>query len=126
MTGQRGFSMNSQRHSYTDIPELQSQYDMIGHYASNPAVSSSSMEGLILAGGVANGGNGITLLPYATSSGTIQQRSNWFSSSPSYTTATTSLWTRTSNTMKRYLASKGWYQPSRRRNRHHYEIKKTG
>ena len=116
-TGQRRFS---QRHTYTDIPELQSQYDMIGHYASNT-------EGLILSGGgvsssaATNGGNGITLLPYATSASNMQQQRSVL-----FSTATTSLWTRTSNTMKRYLASKGWYQPSRRRNRHHYEIKKTG
>ena len=105
------------RHSYTDIPD---SYDMIGHYASN----ASSLEGFILAGGGSGGnnthgssGNGISLLPYTT---TTTQRSVWFS-----TAATNSLWTRTTHTMKRYLASKGWYQPSRRRRRH-YEIKKTG
>ena len=104
------------RHSYTDIPD---SYDMIGHYAS----TASSLEGFILAGGGSGGnnthgssGNGISLLPYTT---TTTQRSVWFS-----TAATNSLWTRTTHTMKRYLASKGWYQPSRRRR--HYEIKKTG
>ena len=123
----RRIGQRSYRHSYTDIPELQS-YDMIGHYSNNNAphsagATSSSMEGFILAGGGANSNNnGISLLPYATS---VPPPQRWFTS-PYSTTATTSLWTRTTNTMKRYLASKGWYQPARRRNRQHYEIKKTG
>jgi hypothetical protein len=122
----RWIAQRQRHHTYTTIPETNHRlpvamtglhsYDLIGHhpYATTTATSTTaqnaSAEGLIL---------GIDYsLPFSNTAASQQQRRPTTSS-----LYHTTMWSRTTNTMKRYLASKGWY-PSRKFRT--YEPKKTG
>jgi hypothetical protein len=85
------------RRQYTDIPDSDlPSYNLIG----NTAMATS--EGLIL--------------------GDVDSRGNIRRLSSSYQLG---VWKRSTNTLKRWLASKGWYRPQNRKIRK-YEPKKTG